>query len=153
MADPRARSRVLAQTTRIGVAAIVNDALYAPSVPCAPETRTVQRPVAGTTNAWSVSVRPPTRETSDAGTISVPSGATSVTDADGNANTADKIAVTLSGTAVTGRDFLDDGTPAYTVSGTVYDSYEAMLNATGGKEPASGVECGQHCRCEVRPAE
>ena len=38
-----------------------------------------------------------------------------------------------------------------TVSGTVYDSYEAMLAATGGREPASGVECGTNCRCEVRP--
>lgn len=38
-----------------------------------------------------------------------------------------------------------------TVSGTVYDSYEAMLAATGGKEPNIGVQCVPHCRCEVRP--
>lgn len=38
-----------------------------------------------------------------------------------------------------------------TVNGTVYDSYQAMLEATGGREPARGVECGANCRCEVRP--
>jgi len=34
--------------------------------------------------------------------------------------------------------------------GRRYESYEAMLRATGGKSPASGVECGSNCRCEVR---
>ncbi len=44
-----------------------------------------------------------------------------VTDADGTGNTADLIAVALTGTNITGRNFLDDGTPVYSIGGTVYD--------------------------------
>ena len=35
-------------------------------------------------------------------------------------------------------------------SGRRYASYQEMLRATGGKSPASGVQCGSNCRCEVR---
>ncbi|HOX04248.1 MAG TPA: SdrD B-like domain-containing protein, partial [Verrucomicrobiota bacterium] len=50
-----------------------------------------------------------------------PSGATSVTDADGIANGADLIAVPLTGNDVAGRNFLDDGTTTTSMSGHVYD--------------------------------
>ena len=70
--------------------------------------------------------------------VEMDNAATDVTDADGTANTADKIAVTLAGSNITDRNFLDDGTPVYTVSGTVYNDKDNS-GTFGGDTPISGV--------------
>ncbi len=64
--------------------------------------------------------------------LQTPSGATNVTDADGNGNGPDKIAVVLNDADVTGRDFLLEGVPPHLISGTVREDTidDGILNYT-----------------------
>jgi len=67
-----------------------------------------------------------------------PAGATSVNDTQG-LPTDNKIAVTLSGASSSGNNFLDDGTPTYRVSGTVYNDADLTGTFSGGDTTISGV--------------
>lgn len=67
-----------------------------------------------------------------------PPGTTSTYDVQG-AND-DRIAVTMVGVNITGRDFLDTTPPVYSVAGTVYDDAAANNNVIDGADaPVSGV--------------
>jgi len=63
--------------------------------------------------------------------MTTPSGATSITDIDGNGNGSSQIAVALAGSNVIGRDFLVDGAEQYvSLSGLVW--YDASRNGVRG---------------------
>jgi protocatechuate 3,4-dioxygenase beta subunit len=68
-----------------------------------------------------------------------PAGATHVTDADGDANGANLIEVTLTTADVTARDFLLDNVATYAITGTVFNDSDSDSAFSGGDTPLGGV--------------